>query len=113
MTEQEDWTPPPPGSVGPDMNGPEPKPLPPSYSVPPPVGQVDFSKWKPDPVNHPPHYKQGSIECIDAIRAALTEEEFRGYCKGNVLKYVWRERHKGGDQDLGKATFYMGEIEKK
>ena len=60
-----------------------------------------------DLVNHPPHYKQGNIECIDAIEAALTEEEFRGYCKGNALKYVWRERHKGQDESLRKAVWYL------
>ena len=63
-----------------------------------------------DAVNHPPHYRQGGIECIDAIRAALTDEEFRGYCKGNVLKYVWRERHKGGTESLKKAQWYMGRL---
>ena len=66
---------------------------------------------QPDLVNAPPHYRQGDIECIDAIRAALTEEEFRGYLKGNALKYVWRERHKGGDQDLRKAEWYLSRIE--
>ena len=50
-----------------------------------------------DNVNHPAHYTQGSIECIDAIEAALTPEEFRGYCKGNALKYLWRERSKGNE----------------
>ena len=60
-----------------------------------------------DPVNHPPHYTVGAIECIDAIRAALTEEEFRGYCKGNALKYVWRERHKGNNESLQKAERYL------
>lgn len=53
-------------------------------------------------------YRHGSIECIDAIRAALTPEEFRGFCKGNIMKYVWRERHKGGDADLDKARDYIG-----
>ena len=53
-------------------------------------------------------YRHGSIECIDAIRAALTPEEFRGFCKGNVMKYIWRERHKGGDADLDKARDYVG-----
>lgn len=61
----------------------------------------------PDLVNSPPHYTAGTIECIDAIRAALTPEEFRGYCKGNVLKYVHRERHKGGDESLQKAIWYL------
>ena len=60
-----------------------------------------------DQVNQPDHYRQGEIECIDAIRAALTPEEFRGFCKGNVLKYVWRERHKGGGESLAKAEWYL------
>jgi hypothetical protein len=60
-----------------------------------------------DPVNHPSHYTQGGIECIEAIQAALTPEEFKGYCKGNVLKYVWREQHKGGKESLRKANWYM------
>ena len=59
-----------------------------------------------DPVNHPTHYTSGEIECIDALRAALTPEEFRGFCKGNVIKYSWREKIKGGDQDLKKAVSY-------
>jgi hypothetical protein len=53
------------------------------------------------------HYRQGDIECIDAIRAALTDEEWRGFCKGNVLKYTWREKHKGGDGSLLKAQDYL------
>jgi hypothetical protein len=65
---------------------------------------------KPDMVNHPPHYRQGGIECIEAIKAALTDEEFRGYCKGNAIKYVWREKHKGGGQDLEKAAWYLGRL---
>ena len=32
-----------------------------------------------DMVNSPAHYNQGEIECIDAIKAALSEEEFRGH----------------------------------
>ena len=60
-----------------------------------------------DEVNHPPHYKQGKVECIDAIESALTPEEFRGYLKGNILKYTWRERHKGGQQSLEKAHWYL------
>ncbi len=67
----------------------------------------------PDAVNTPPHYKQGSVECIDAIRAALTDIEFRGYCKGNVIKYVWREKLKGKDEDLKKAMAYLKYISAK
>lgn len=61
-----------------------------------------------DNVNHPEHYQSDSgIECIDAIKAALTPDEFRGYCKGNAIKYAWRERLKGGDESLQKAIWYM------
>jgi hypothetical protein len=61
----------------------------------------------PDLVNHPPHYVNGEIECIEAIEAQLTPEEFRGYLKGNIAKYVWREKHKGGTESLKKARWYL------
>lgn len=61
-------------------------------------------------VEHPAHYSQGAIECIDAIRAALTPEEYRGFCKGNALKYIWRERYKGGSTSLEKAEVYLAYI---
>lgn len=62
-----------------------------------------------DLVNHPPHY-QGSIECIEAIEAQLSEEEYRGYLKGNVAKYLWRERMKGGVESLEKAKWYLDRL---
>jgi len=68
---------------------------------------VPFHPEHSDNVNHPPHYTVGAIECIDAIRAALTDDEFRGYCKGNALKYIWRERHKGNNESLQKAEWYL------
>ena len=59
-----------------------------------------------DAVN-PDHYKQGDIECIDAIRAALTPEEFRGFCKGNALKYLWRcDKKDAPEQEAKKAIWY-------
>ena len=67
-----------------------------------------FSKkhGTPDMVNHPPHYNQGNIECIDAIRAMLSPEEFRGYLRGTSLKYRWRYQYKDGMQDIEKAEWY-------
>lgn len=59
-------------------------------------------------VEHPPHYCQGGIECIKAIEASMTPEEFQGYCKGNVIKYCWRFREKNGLEDLKKAQVYLG-----
>ena len=60
-----------------------------------------------DPVNHPSHYTAGDIECIDAIQAALTPEQFTGYCRGNAIKYIWRTDYKGGAEDLRKAIWYL------
>ena len=59
-----------------------------------------------DKVNHPEHYNQGTIECIDAIEAMLSQEEFVGYLRGNSLKYRWRFRYKNGIEDLRKAEWY-------
>lgn len=59
-----------------------------------------------DLVNHPPHYNQGDVECIDAIRAMLSHEEYIGYLRGNSLKYRWRFRFKNGVEDLKKAEWY-------
>lgn len=61
-----------------------------------------------DNVNHPSHYTSGNIECIDAIRASMTPKGFIDYCKGNVIKYVFRWEHKGGVEDLRKAQVYLG-----
>lgn len=61
-----------------------------------------------DPVNHPSHYTDKQIEVIDYIRDTQTQEEFVGYCLGNVIKYVSRWRKKGGVEDLKKAQVYLG-----
>ena len=63
-----------------------------------------------DLVNHPSHYTDGAIECIDAIQAQLTDEEFRGYLKGNIAKYIWREKHKGGTQSIEKGAWYLNRL---
>lgn len=64
-----------------------------------------------DPVNHPSHYTQGGIECIEAIEAActgLTGDE--AYYVGQVIKYIWRWKHKNGLQDLEKAEWYLDRL---
>ena len=64
---------------------------------------------KGDPVRDPNHYTKGEVECIDAMKAAMSPEAFCGFCKGNVLKYIWRYETKGaGLQDLQKAQVYLG-----
>lgn len=53
---------------------------------------------------------EGSVECIEAIRSALTPDEFRGFCKGNAIKYIWREGSKGGTRDIYKAADYLSMV---
>ena len=61
-----------------------------------------------DPVNKPDHYNVGAIEAIEAIKASMPENEFRGYLKGNLMKYVWRYDYKGKPvEDLRKARWYL------
>ena len=59
---------------------------------------------------NPDHYKMGKIECIEAIESALTPDELRGYYKGSILKYTWRERHKNGAEDIGKAKWFADRL---
>ena len=63
-----------------------------------------------DSVNHPSHYTDGKIECIDAIESSMSKEAFIGYCKGNIIKYVWRYEHKGGVESLKKAKWYIDKL---
>ena len=71
-------------------------------------------------INHPSHYTSGNVECIDAIAASMSREQFIGFLKGNVQKYLWRFDSKGVTDDmtedqknlviyenLGKGEFYL------
>ena len=60
-------------------------------------------------VNKPPHYNNGDIETIDAIQSALGDG-FEFYLQGNILKYVWRYRHKNNVEDLKKAQWYLNKL---
>lgn len=59
-----------------------------------------------DNVLQPKHYMQGSHECIDEIKAMLTPDEFKGFLKGNIIKYRYRANLKNGEEDLAKADNY-------
>jgi hypothetical protein len=59
-----------------------------------------------DPIN-PNHYKQGGIESIDAIKAFMSEEAFKGFLKGNCQKYLFRYEKKNGIEDLRKCQWYL------
>lgn len=78
--------------------------------------QANKDKAEYDLVNHPSHYcREGQqceqIECLDAIEASMSPAEFKGYLKGNALKYLWRYDLKGKPtQDLAKCIFYLDRL---
>jgi len=69
---------------------------------------------KEDSVHSPSHYNMLDIEAIDLIELSMTKEEFLGYLKGNVLKYIIRYRHKGkAKEDLSKGEWYLKKLKDK
>ncbi|MED3747910.1 MULTISPECIES: DUF3310 domain-containing protein [Geobacillus] len=58
----------------------------------------------------PDYYKVGGIEPIEYMEAKMTEEQFSGFCLGNVYKYVGRYLYKGGLEDLRKARYYLDRL---
>lgn len=69
-----------------------------------------ISNTKPEAVHSPKHYSVFEyVEAIQVIASSMTEDQFYGYCFGNILKY--RLRAGGKDdvmQELGKADRYQG-----
>lgn len=64
-----------------------------------------------DNINSPSHYTAGSVECIDAIAAATTGMHgIEAVCTANVIKYVWRWKHKNGLEDLQKCRWYLDRL---
>ena len=68
-------------------------------------------KTKGDNVNNPSHYGQGKIEAIEYIEDFLSTEEYIGYLRGNIGKYLHRWRFKGKPvEDLKKANWYLDRL---
>ena len=64
-------------------------------------------------VNSPQHYTTNGLETIELISLSMSSDEFKGYLKGNILKYVCRYRHKHQAEpkkDLLKAQWYLNRL---
>ena len=81
-----------------------------SFEDNPDIDTRPFRLEDEDKVNSPSHYGQGSIECIEYIEDFLTREEFIGYLRGNIAKYLHRWRYKNGLEDLKKAQWYQNKL---
>lgn len=80
-----------------------------------PIVDGTLNETMNDAVHHPQHYTLPglTVESVDVIRAVLTPEEFKGWCKGNALKYSLRAGRKDPAkevQDLAKASVFLSWI---
>lgn len=57
---------------------------------------------------HDDHYKALEIEPWDIMKADFTKEELKGFFKGNILKYLLR--NKEGVKDVDKLINYAREL---
>ena len=68
-----------------------------------------LQKDEHDAIHRPSHYRLDGlgIEVKDVIKSVLSPEEFKGYCLGNVIKYILRAKKKNGIEDVKKARVYI------
>lgn len=75
-------------------------------------GYAEITKYKEETLKNPAskHYLLwDDFEAIDVIKLSLTPEEYKGFLKGNILKYKLRE--KGQDEsDRVKVQDYKREL---
>ena len=56
------------------------------------------------------HYASKAVQPWDAMQAWMSREEFAGYLRGNVIKYMARCNDKGGIEDVKKARHYIDKL---
>ena len=56
------------------------------------------------------HYTSKSVQPWQAMEAWMSEEQFKGFLRGNVIKYIARFEEKGGKIDLEKARHYLDKL---
>lgn len=60
---------------------------------------------------NPQHYRNGEVECIDAISAATVQKSgIEAVCVSHVIRYLWRYEAKGGLTDVMKASWYCDKL---
>lgn len=60
-----------------------------------------------DLIDKQDHYTANGIEPIEIMRQNMTQEEYRGFLLGNIIKYPLRYKRKNGLEDLQKAKTYL------
>src|SRR5690554_132511 len=74
------------------------------------IGQNGGEGLHYDAIN-PSHYRQGGVECIDALDAAtIGKAGIEAVCTANIIKYLWRYESKNGVEDVRKARWYLDRL---
>ncbi len=66
-----------------------------------------------DMINHPYHYcsGEGKHECIEVLKEWMNQDAYRGFLRGNAIKYLCRAGKKDSEvEDLKKAQFYINKL---
>lgn len=56
------------------------------------------------------HYRSKAVQPWSAMASWMSPDEFSGFLRGNVIKYVARCNDKGGIEDLLKARHYLDKL---
>ena len=56
------------------------------------------------------HYTSKTVQPWQAMQSWMSREEFTGFLRGNVIKYIARCNEKGGIEDLKKARHYLDKL---
>lgn len=70
-----------------------------------------LTKVEYSPIN-PSHYQAAGIpEAIDIMKHLMTQEQFKGFLWGNIIKYAYRYGRKGDEHDTaGKIEWYANRL---
>lgn len=59
----------------------------------------------------PEYYHKNGMDLFTACKEGLLDiQEFKSFCKLNIIKYVLRYQEKNGEEDLLKAKDYLNEL---
>ena len=56
------------------------------------------------------HYQSKKIQPWEAMEAWMSPEQFEGFLRGNVIKYIARYKDKDGLKDVQKARHYLDKL---
>ena len=56
------------------------------------------------------HYRSKKVQPWDAMESWMSPEQFEGFLRGNVIKYIARYKDKDGLKDVQKARHYLDKL---